>query len=383
MYLLISIVEKFMEDSLFWQVRLILLQTIKMNSPMYQNLSRLVPTIMISLLISGCINVKSYDTPEHETNVRLSPSNNNLETLYDYQIIETRTKKSLAILQLSKKLKSSDVIFIGELHTHQASHKLQMDLVQTLYRQNPNLVLSMEQFSRDAQPVIDGYLAGKYGEETLFDEADAWNDYKGSYRAVVEFAREHQIPVIAANAPAMFVRCVGKKGAAILKKVPQQKRDWSARELDLGNKKYKAKFMNFIKESGRNHGQTEAEMKKRQLNTYAAQLLRDTTMAESIALARKRYPRSQIILLNGAFHSDNHLGTVAVLETTHPEISTTVISPIMVEEGLAPKLSGDDYKQGDYLYLVKPLPERYLDKEKENASIRKLIKKRMLEKCEL
>ncbi|HFB67137.1 MAG TPA: hypothetical protein ENJ60_16500 [Aeromonadales bacterium] len=350
---------------------------------MSDNITRFVQTVMVSLLVSGCITVNSYDKSKPDTNIKPSPDHKGLETLYDYQLIESENKKPVSMPQLVKQLKKSDVVFVGELHTHQASHKLQMDLLQVLYRQNPNLVLSMEQFSRDAQPVIDGYLAGKYGEETLFDEADAWKDYKGSYRAVVEFAREHQIPVIAANAPAMFVRCVGKKGAAILKKVPQQKRDWSARELDLKNKKYKAKFMDFIKESGRNHGQTEAEMKKRQLNTYAAQLLRDTTMAESIALARKRYPRSQIIHLNGAFHSDNHLGTVAVLETTHPEISTTVISPIMVEEGLDPKLSGDDYKQGDYLYLVKPLPERYLDKEKENASIRKLIKKRVLEKCEL
>lgn len=346
-------------------------------------ITRLVQTIMVSLLLSSCITVNSYDNSKPGSNINPSPEQQGLETLYDYQIIDSENKKAMSMPQLVKQLKNKGVVFVGEFHTHQASHKLQMDLLQALYDQNQNIVISMEQFSRDAQPVINGYLAGKYGEETLFDDANAWKDYKGSYRAVVEFAREHQIPIIAANAPAMFVRCVGKKRAAILKKVPQQKRDWSARELDLKNIKYKAKFMAFIKESGRNHGQTEAEMKKRQLNTYAAQLLRDTTMAESIVMAMQKYPHSQIIHLNGSFHSDNHLGTVAVLETTHPEISTVVISPIMVEDGKHPKVAKDAYSQGDYLYLVKSLPERYLDKDKEKVAIRKLIKKRMLEKCEL
>ncbi len=347
------------------------------------NIARIVTTVMVSLLVSGCITVNSYDNPEHKTHHWISSGSGILKTLYDYQVIETQTKKPVSILQLARQLKNSDVIFIGEFHTHQASHKLQMDLLQALYHQNPDLVLSMEQFSRNVQPIINGYLAGKYGEETLFDEADAWKDYKGSYRAVVEFAREHHIPVIAANAPAMFVRCVGMKGVNILNSVPPQKRGWSARELDLKNQKYKAKFLAFMKESGRNHGQTEAEMKKRQLNTYAAQLLRDTTMAESIVLAKKKYPNRQIIHLNGSFHSDNHLGTVAVLEATHPELSTTVISPIMVDDGVSSEIPKQAWSQGDYLYRVKSLPERYLDKEKQNTAIRKLIKKRMSEKCEL
>jgi len=241
----------------------------------------------------------------------------------------------------------------------------------------------MEQFTRDAQPIVDGYLAGEYGENTLIEDGDAWEHYKGSYRAIVEFAREKRIPVIAANAPAMFVRCVGKKGVEVLETIPDEKKPWSARKLDLANEHYKAKFMSFIKESGSSHGQTSEVAKKMMNNTYAAQLLRDTTMAESIDAAIKAYPDHQVIHLNGAFHSDGHLGTVAVFETMNPGLTTSVMSPVMVTDANNPIASDKQYEQGDYVYLLRAMPTRYIDKEKEKAATYKLIKERMGKKCEL
>jgi len=221
------------------------------------------------------------------------------------------------------------------------------------------------------------------GENTLIDDANAWPNYKGSYRAIVEFAKEQKIPVIAANAPAMFVRCVGRKGVEVLQSIPEEQQAWSARKLDLENEKYKAKFMSFMTESGSRHGQTDEVAKKRMMNTYAAQLLRDTTMAESIDQAMTQYPNHQVIHLNGSFHSDGYLGTVAVLESMQPDLVTSVMSPVMVADPKNPAATEEQYAQGDYLYLLKNMPARYIDKDKSNASIRKLITSRMKKKCEL
>lgn len=336
--------------------------------------------ILVSLLLSSCTNIPNQNQAQ-------LLAENNLTTLYDYHLIESHSKQSLSVKALALSLKNTQTIFVGEFHTHQASHRLQLELFEALYENNTKLILSMEQFTRDNQAVLDSYLAGKYGEQTLIDDAKAWEEYKGSYRAIVEFAREHQIPVIAANAPSMFVRCVGRRGADFLKTLPIEKSSWAAQKLDLDNPKYKVKFLQFIKESGRKHGQTSKEASMRQLNTYAAQLLRDTTMAESIVKAVKLYPQHQIVHLNGSFHSDEHLGTVAIVESMLPEIKLSVISPIMIDDhdlaGIASSISDKQYLQGDYVYLLKELPERYLDKDKELASINQLIKERMKKKCEL
>jgi len=344
-----------------------------------------VTLISVAFLATSCAShpaVESSTNTKSSTNESLSMIQP-LVTLYDYDVMNSQSHQPMSVSALAKELKDVDVVFMGEFHSHQAAHKLQLDLLQALYQQNPNLILSMEQFTRDAQPILDGYLSGKYGERTLIDEAKAWDHYKGSYRATVEFAREHHIPVIAANAPSMFVRCVGKKGVEVLATLPEEKKAWSARALDLDNEHYKAKFMSFMKGAGMSHGQSPEVAKKRMMNTYAAQLLRDTTMAESIAAAMKKYPERKVIHLNGSFHSDAHLGTVAVLETMLPELNVSVMSPVMVEDANKPVASENDYTQGDYIYLLKELPPRFLDEEKEAASIRKLIGDRMKKKCEL
>lgn len=328
----------------------------------------------INLMLSACTTT-AIDTSE---NNKFKP----LTSLYSYQIMNSSTQTAISLNETALSLKEKDVIFIGEFHSHQGAHLLQLQLLEALYEQNPNLILSMEQFTRDAQPVLDNYLSGEYGEATLIDEGNAWDHYKGSYRAVVEFARVHDIPVIAANSPAMHVRCVGQKGVEVLASLPKDQMLWSARSLDLDNEAYKNKFLSFIKQSGRSHGQNPEEQKRRQMNTYAAQLLRDTTMAESILLAMEKHPKSQVVHLNGSFHSDNHLGTVTVLENMNSKLKTTVFSPVTIKDNNKPSATEKEYAQGDFIYFLQAMPERYLNKSKRNASIRKLIGKRMQEKCE-
>ncbi|WP_341206136.1 ChaN family lipoprotein [uncultured Psychrosphaera sp.] len=310
-------------------------------------------------------------------------STSQLTSLYDFQIVESISNTNINVSQLVSKLVYRDVIFVGEFHSHQASHLLQLQILEGLYQKNKNLVLSMEQFTRDSQDILNKYLSGEYGEQTLINDANAWEHYKGSYRAVVEFAREKNIPIIAANAPAMHVRCVGIHGVDILKTLPEEQKSWSAQNLDLSNEKYKAKFLDFISQAGASHGQSPEQMKQRQLKTFAAQLLRDTTMAESIILARQQYPNAQIIHLNGSFHSDGHLGTVAELEAKQPNLKVTVLSPATANNLEQPEASLEQLQLGDFVYLIKPLPQRYIDKEKRNDSIRELIKSRMTNKCEL
>jgi len=106
-------------------------------------------------------------------------------------------------------------------------------------------------------------------------------------------------------------------------------------------------------------------------------------MAESIANIKKAFPTYQVIHLNGAFHSDNHLGTVAILNNTLPGLKNTVISPARVENNNIPAATEKNFAQGDYIYLIQPLPARYLDQDKMNQSIIELIKKRKKEECTL
>ncbi len=97
-------------------------------------------------------------------------------------------------------------------------------------------------------------------------------NYESDYRPLVEFAKQADIPVIAANAPKNIVRCIGRQGADYLNKLDSDERSFIADEVNTANSPYKEKFM-----ASMHHGKPEQTEKQ-----YAAQVTWDETMADSI-----------------------------------------------------------------------------------------------------
>jgi len=300
------------------------------------------------LLLSGCQTLPTLDTsPEQEPQA--------LAHSYDFRLYQA-PNQPITVLELAQQLKEIDVVFIGEFHGNHASHLLQMQLQAALFQLRPEQVLSMEMFERHQQPVLNRYLDGEVGEKYLINEAPAWPNYAGSYRPMIEFAKHNFLPVIAANAPGDIVRCIGQYGQSYLDVLPTDEKAKIAKNSFLNDEAYQTKFYEFMEEM--RHGKMNDE---RKANSYAAQLTRDNTMAESILQALDDHPQAQVIHLNGSFHSAEHLGTVALLKQRRPDLKVAVITPIRVNNPEAPKLTQDDLNKGDYLYLIQPQPEEYLD----------------------
>ena len=332
--------------------------------------------------LTGCslsANKKQPANPPVETLSLPAPistqSIQSIQTVYDFILLDSQTQQTISVQQLAKQLKNTDVVFVGEFHGNHASHLLQAQLQNQLFLQNPNQVLSMEQFNRDQQSVVNRYLDGEVGEAYLINEAPAWENYTASYRPLVEFAKQHFLPVIAANAPADTVRCIGRQGEAYLDKLTPEETSLIAEQPLMDVTGYRAFFMNFL--SGSSHFN---EVKAN--NSYLAQLTRDNTMAESILNALQANPGAQVIHTNGAFHSNNGLGTVGALKRLDPNVSIKIISPVHVEvqeqeTAVRFALSDDDFKKGDVIYLLQPQPEKYI-----TASYRQQAFKRMFKKAD-
>ncbi|MGP9832632.1 ChaN family lipoprotein [Marinobacter sp. NSM] len=290
-----------------------------------------------------------------------------LKTLYDSALVDSQSGQLLSLEDLARALAKADVVVIGEYHGHQASHLLQARLQQRLYQQRPRQVLTLEQFNLDHQPALDSYLAGMTGETEMIEDASAWDNYRGSYRPLVEFARRHDLPVLAANAPADVVRCVGRTGPDYLERLPANQRQTLPEQPFRDTPAYREKFVEAISGS---HGQGDPSMAERMDNTYKAQLLRDNTMAMRILQARQQHPDHQVVHLTGTFHSEQGLGTVALLKQQAPELSVAVISPVFWpdDESQAPLASNLD--KGDYLYLIQTLPPEFRDTDRRKNAMR-------------
>lgn len=267
-----------------------------------------------------------------------SPSTRSLNHFYDYQL-NSPQGQALSLQNLPSELLTADVILVGEWHTHPGIHRFQTDLLHTLSSQR-SVALSMEQFTRDKQPVINQYLAGEIGEQPLISEGNAWPNYESDYRPLVELAKRQGLDVIAANAPKAIVRCIGRQGIGYLDKLDETERHYLAAEINTADSLYKDKFM-----ASMHHGQPEQTERQ-----YAAQITWDETMAESIVNYRKAHPQTQIVHIAGKFHTEGGLGTANSILRRAPELKVVVITPVA-----SLSENGSDYQ----LEVLEP-PVRYV-----------------------
>ncbi len=122
-------------------------------------------------------------------------------------IVDTGNNKLVNTEQMAEALVGYDAVFFGEYHDQPVLHEVELELLQALYtKHGDRLVLSMEMFEADNQDILDDYLAGKVSEDNFLANSRPWPNYQSDYRGLIEFAKEHKIPVIAANIPRFMAK---------------------------------------------------------------------------------------------------------------------------------------------------------------------------------
>ena len=324
--------------------------------------------LIILLALTGCAGI----APAPES---LSPP----ETQYSARLADADTGEPLDLPSVVHRLQGVDVVVVGEFHGHHGAHLLQSQLQAALYAQNPRQVLTLEQFDLNHQTALNRYLEGETGETELIEDANAWDNYRASYRPLIEFAKSRSLPVIATNAPSDVVRCVGRKGPGYLQELPVARREQFPPAPFTGTPAYQEKFINTIAGS---HGAGDAALSKRLQNIYQAQLLRDNTMASRILAGLERHPDHQILHLTGTFHSEERLGTVALLLQRAPETTVAVITPVVWPEGQDKPAMEQVRGKGDFVYFIQPLPEEFRNPERARSAMAERFSRPIPEGCE-
>ncbi|MGL5842963.1 MAG: ChaN family lipoprotein [Aeromonas hydrophila] len=297
-------------------------------------MTRLLPLFTLPLLLAACATTAPV---------------NDAGTLYHYQLKATQGN-DLTLEQALARVADADIVLVGELHTHPAVHLLQARMLAGLAADGRPLVLSMEQFSRADQPVLDAYLAGRIGEAALIRDGNAWPNYQSDYRPLVEFAKAHHLPVIAANAPKPLVSCVGQEGPAWLEKLPASRRSQLARTLTLGDDPYRQKFMASL-----HHGDADSNARR-----FAAQTSWDDTMAESMVDYLRSHPGQRIMHIAGNFHVEGGLGLASRIASRNPDLKVALVVPELTtpQAGDGQPAAG---RVADVRVGIAPLPEHWLN----------------------
>lgn len=238
-----------------------------------------------------------------------------------YRIYDAKGNAA-SVQQIVESAGKSNVIFLGENHDDAAAHFLQAEIFRKVfesYSKNKKIALSMEMFERDVQTIVDEYLKDLITEKKFLDDSRPWGNYKTDYRPLVEFAKENNLPVIAANAPRRYVNMVSRNGRDSLNQLSSEAKKWLAPlPFAAPSAEYSKKFNALM---GNIKSETAAPSK-----ILEAQALWDATMAFSIAEHLKKERNALVVHLNGSFHTENRLGTAEQLLKLSPNSKILVVT---------------------------------------------------------
>jgi uncharacterized iron-regulated protein len=232
-------------------------------------------------------------------------------------------------------LEHADVLFVGETHDNAVAHLVEAELLRradeaygTASPRKRAVALSLEMFERDVQTVLDEYLAGLITERHFLLSSRPWKNYETDYRPLVEYAREHHLPVIAANAPARYVSRVSSQGPDSLKSLRQVAvKSWlPPLPFPPASEGYAAKFNRFMGGAGGSQAGAHGG-----LHLLEAQTLRDASMAYAISEYLKRGRDPLVVQVNGTFHSEERMGVPEQLARYRSRARAVVVTIILAD----------------------------------------------------
>ncbi|RYG18979.1 MAG: hypothetical protein EOO07_07765 [Chitinophagaceae bacterium] len=264
-----------------------------------------------------------------------------------YKVYDVKNSKITTVDAIVGDLKMANVLFFGEEHNDSIGHYLEAEIFKKMSAAFPaKTALTMEMFHTDVQSVINEYLKGIISEKNFIKEARAWNNYK-DYKPMIELAKANGLDVIGGNAAARYSNAVTRGGLEILNRLPEQSKTFFAPlPIDTATGRYQDKFMETL------GGHSMGGMK-----VYQTQNFWDATMAWSIANYAKKNKDKKIFQVNGRFHSDEKLGTLAKLKAYAPKLKILNISCFSAEDFENP--DWNKYKVlGDYVIVTDPKVKR-------------------------
>ena len=247
--------------------------------------------------------------------------------------------------QMMQELAQADVVLFGEQHNDVLAHWLELQVAKDLLKlKKPGqLVIGMEMFERDVQPLVAEYAAGTLADTAFERQARPWPNYATDYRPLLQFVRENRVPIVGTNAPRPFAQAVARGSLKALEKLTAADRALLAPlplKVDYDLPGYKNMAAMFGGDSKAHGGGAQ--------NIIQAQALKDATMAHFIQTSCSA--GQTLLHLNGSYHSDHHDGIVAYLRQYAPKLRVKTLSVVTQEQ--LQQLEKEQVNVADFVVVV-------------------------------
>jgi uncharacterized iron-regulated protein len=240
--------------------------------------------------------------------------------------VSIRDGRSGQVIQFSEMLDclaKADVVFLGETHNDETTHRVELAVYQGLLgRRDNKTLLAMEMFERDVQSDLNAYLAGEIDEATFLAKSRPWGNYMAAYRPLIELAKKTGVPVVASNFPRPLIMKLAMQGQKALEQLPDGERAQAPREFHPNTPAYWRRADNAI----RGHLQMMRSQQGDDERLYSTQSLWDNAMGEACGDALDKFPDHLVLHINGGFHSEYWDGTVHQLKVRKPDAKVLTVS---------------------------------------------------------
>ncbi len=302
----------------------------------------------------------------------------------DFRVYDHRGR-SRSFAEILEAMDDVDAVLVGETHDDVVAHGVEAELlVRAAQRMGVvghdaatrrPVVLSMEMFERDVQYILDEYLAGLITEDQFKKSARPWDRYDTDYRAMIEFARAHGLPVVAANAPRRYVNRVSRLGPAALDELSESAKAFLPPLPFPGpSEAYAARWKALMAEMSAPQPEPDTVPAPAAMppptrhppaghgvgNALYAQALWDAAMGHAITAALESWAGALVVHYVGSFHVSRDMGIPERIRDYRPR--TRILSIVLEPVSDIAAWDDDEHEDlGDFVILTKrpatPEPE--------------------------
>jgi uncharacterized iron-regulated protein len=255
-------------------------------------LKLLIAFITTIILFTGCAE-------------KVAPLTHNLEKKED--IYSIKQAKSISMQELLNEVENYPVIFVGDHHNTEKTHKFFADFINELTKKGYNLSLANEWFTPEQDSILKEYTDNKFDTDTFKQkvEWDKFSKYKWEYVSSLYEAIKN-------NHGKLYGMNISKKNRTkiSLKQFDKMSDEEKAfyNNLDLGVTAHKQLISPYLKHCDKMPTTSKEPCEERM---YRVQVTWDTYMAQNVAKISKeviKTPKDKLLVFAGAMHIEQGLG---------------------------------------------------------------------------
>jgi uncharacterized iron-regulated protein len=238
------------------------------------------------------------------------------------QIINTHTNKESSFEEMIDILKQKRIVMIGESHTNQLHHDLQLKIIKGLVESGKPVVLALEMYNPSQNDKLADWISGKTDPNSFLEQTgylSTWGHNYRYYKAIFDYTRDQHLPIYGANVDRKYASKIGKGGLESLSHDEIQ----LLPHIDTSNVEHRF-LINILMEG------MGASMPQFFKNMYPAQCLWDCAMGTGAIEVAHRHPEATVVLLAGSGHVIYNLGIGRIIKN-QSNLSFASVVPVDIE----------------------------------------------------